>query len=94
MEGKSLHMADFGSLRIFLVYTLFTYSKSHHSYAVILSKNNVGINMPKILDALKCFMSTKTMTMTMFTPSFIKVYIFYRKIVYTKFTLKVYTKFT
>ncbi len=64
MEGKSLHMADFGLLGRFLVYTQFAYRNNHQLNVVKLSKKNVEINLPKILDALKYFVSTKTIAMT------------------------------
>ncbi len=61
MDGKSLHMADFGSLSLgqFLVYTLSAYRENHRSNAVNSSKNTVGINVPEISDALKCNKSQK-----------------------------------
>ncbi len=62
MEGKRLHTADFGLLRIFLVYTKFTYSRIHHSNAVKLSINNVGIKFnqrAKDFECSKISLSTK-----------------------------------
>jgi hypothetical protein len=57
MDGKSLHMADFGLLRTIFGFTLFAYRENHRSNAVNLSKNTVGINVPEISDALKYYKS-------------------------------------